>query len=153
MRREIRTVTANLSATYKLGEAIAKNLKGDETFALVAPLGGGKTSFTQGLAKSLGAKGNVLSPTFVLERIYDIPKKKYALHHFDMYRISAGEAESTGLLDVLGEGIVVIEWAEKIKKYLPEGTIWVEIKYKGENSREFIFNFPHSRSHVFKNIK
>lgn len=153
MLAEIRTVTTNLSDTYKLGEAIAKNLRGDEVFALVAQLGGGKTSFTQGLAKGLKAKGNVLSPTFVLERIYDIPKKEYALHHFDMYRISADEAESTGLLDILGEGIVVIEWAEKIKKYLPQDTIWVEIKYKGENSREFIFNFPESRSYVFKNIK
>ncbi len=163
MLAEIRIVTANLSATYKLGEAIAKNLKGNETFALIAPLGGGKTSFTQGLAKGLNAKGRVLSPTFVLERIYDIPKQKYSLYHFDMYRIGADEAESTGLLDILGEGIVVIEWAEKIKKYLPQDTIWVEIKYpsgrspsgtggKWENSREFIFNFPESRSYIFKDI-
>jgi len=128
-------------------------LRGDEVFALVAPLGGGKTSFTQGLAKGLNAKGRVLSPTFVLERIYDVPKKEYALHHFDMYRIGANEVESTGLLDILGEGIVVIEWAEKIKKYLPQDTIWVEIKYKGEDSREFIFNFPESRSYVFTHLK
>lgn len=153
MPARIQVVTTDLSKTYTLGEKIAKNLKGDEIFALVSPLGGGKTSFTQGIAKGLGAKGNVISPTFVLERIYNIPKKKYALHHFDLYRIGAGEVESIGLLDTLGEGIVVIEWAEKLKKYLPQDTIWVEIKYKGENSREFIFNFPLNRRYVFKNIK
>lgn len=152
MLQRARVVTTDLLKTHLLGERIGKNLRGDEVFALVAELGGGKTSFTQGLAKGLRAKGNVLSPTFVLERIYKIPGKDYNLHHFDIYRIEAGDVESTGLLDTLGEGIVVIEWAEKIKKYLSDDTIWVKINYRGENSREFIFNFPESRSYIFKEI-
>ena len=47
---------------------------------------------------------------------------------------------------------MVIEWAEKIKKYLGKDTIWVEIKYKGEDVREFIFNFPKDRGYIFKEI-
>src|SRR3989344_5481916 len=134
----LRIVTNNLAATHKLGEAIGKNLKGDETLALVAPLGGGKTSFTQELARGLGIKKLVISPTFVLERIY---KGRHPLHHFDMYRIEAGDTDSTGLLDILGEAVVVVEWAEKLKSVLPKDTIWTTINIVGENSREFIFEY------------
>ncbi len=150
MPEEVQIVTTDLSKTYRLGEAIAKNLRGDEILALVSPLGGGKTSFTQGLARGLGVKGNVISPTFVLERIY---RGRYPLHHFDMYRIEAGDVVSTGLLDILGEAVVVIEWAEKLKSVLPEDTIWATIKWEGENKREFSFKFPESKKYVFKNIK
>lgn len=141
-------VTKNLAETHRLGEAIGRNLKGDETFALVSPLGGGKTSFTQGLAKGIGARSRVLSPTFVLERIYLGPK--FELHHFDMYRIEAKDAESTGLLDILGEAVVVVEWADKIKSLLPADTIWVTIKIGQGNNRTFGFNYPESRNYVFK---
>ncbi|AKM84916.1 TPA: tRNA (adenosine(37)-N6)-threonylcarbamoyltransferase complex ATPase subunit type 1 TsaE [Patescibacteria group bacterium] len=146
----LRIVTNNLAATHKLGEAIGKNLKGDETLALVAPLGGGKTSFTQELAKGLGIKKLVISPTFVLERTY---KGRHPLHHFDMYRIEVEDADSTGLSDILGEAVVVVEWAEKLKSVLPEDTIWATIKIVGENTREFIFEYPESRSYVFQNVK
>ena len=147
---EIKVTTNNLSATQTLGELIGKNLKGDETFALVAELGGGKTSFTQGLARGVGIKKIVISPTFVLERIY---KSRHPLHHFDMYRIEASDADSTGLLDILGEAVVVVEWAEKIKSQLPDDTIWVTIKVMGENEREFIFEYPENRNYAFKNVK
>jgi len=147
---EIKVATKNLAETQKLGESIGKNLQGDETFALVAELGGGKTSFTQGLARGLGIKKLVISPTFVLERIYN---GRHPLHHFDMYRIEASDADSTGLLDILGEAIVVVEWAEKIKSQLPDNTIWVTIKVMGENEREFIFEYPENRNYAFKNVK
>jgi len=147
---ESKIQTKNLAETQKLGETIGRNLKGDETFALVAELGGGKTSFTQGLAKGLGIKKLVISPTFVLERIYN---GRYPLHHFDMYRIEANDADSTGLLDILDEAVVVVEWAEKIKTVLPKDTIWITIKVMGENAREFIFEYPESRNYVFSKIK
>jgi len=143
--------THNLVETHRLGETIGRNLRGDETFALMSPLGGGKTSFTQGLAKGIGAKARVLSPTFVLERIYRGPK--FNLHHFDMYRIEAKDTESTGLLDILGEAVVVVEWAEKIKSLLPADTIWVTIKMGEEDERTFEFKYPEGRNYVFKNVQ
>jgi len=159
---EIRIITTNLLGTHKLGKQIGKNLKGDETFALVGELGSGKTSFVQGLAKGLGIKDNVISPTFVLERIYKIPlrargrsgpaaHKKFNVHHFDLYRIG-DDIRGIGLLDTLNEEVVTIEWPEKIKKYLPDDTIWVEIKYKDENVRGFIFKFSKSRKYIFKQV-
>ena len=53
----------------------------------MSDLGGGKTTFTQGLAKGLEVKEKISSPTFVLEKIYKVPKKNYQLHHYDLYRI------------------------------------------------------------------
>lgn len=160
---EIHITTTGLPKTHKLGQKIGKNLRGDETFALTGELGSGKTSFTQGLALGLGIKNNVTSPTFVLERIYKVPlrargrsgpaaRKKFNIHHFDLYRIG-DDIRGTGLLDVLGEEVVAIEWPEKIVKYLPDDTIWVEIEHKNENSRRFVFKFPESKKYVFEDIK
>ncbi|RLC37710.1 tRNA (adenosine(37)-N6)-threonylcarbamoyltransferase complex ATPase subunit type 1 TsaE [candidate division Kazan bacterium] len=149
---KIQTITTNLSGTHKLGELIGKNLKGNETFALMGGLGSGKTSFTQGLAKGLGIKDNITSPTFVLERIYEVPKRKFNFHHFDLYR-TGSNIRGIGLLDVLGDVVTAIEWPEKIKKYLPDDTIWVEIKYQSEKSRGFMFKFPETKKYIFKNTK
>lgn len=145
-----RYLTKNLTDTHRLGTNIGRNLRGDETIALTGDLGAGKTSFTQGLAQGLGVQTNVISPTFVLERIY---RGRYPLHHFDMYRITTSDVDSTGLLDVLDEAVVVVEWAEKLKSELPADTIWVRIKSIGEQKREFIFEYPKSRSYVFQNVK
>jgi tRNA threonylcarbamoyladenosine biosynthesis protein TsaE len=144
----LKVATHNLADTHKLGEKIGHHLLGDETFALVAPLGGGKTSFTQGLAKGLGATARVTSPTFVLEKIYK--GTKATLHHFDTYRIEASDVESTGLLDVLGEAVVVVEWADKIVDLLPKDAIWVTIKIGKGDERTFEFNYPDSRAYVFQ---
>ena len=70
-----------------------------------------------------------------------------------MYRIEAGDTDSTGLLDILGEAVVVVEWAEKLKSVLPKDTIWTTINIVGENSREFIFEYPETRSYVFQKVK
>lgn len=140
-------ITKNLTETQALGERLGKRLRGDETFALVSPLGGGKTSFTQGLAKGIGARARVTSPTFVLEKIYH--GSKIELHHLDTYRVEAGEMESTGLTEVLGEAVVVVEWAEKIRDLLPADTIWVTIKIGKGDERKFEFNYPDSRKYIF----
>jgi len=144
----IKIDTHNLADTHRLGGGLGPNLKGDETFALISPLGGGKTSFTQGLAKGIGATARVTSPTFVLEKIYT--GKKVVLHHFDMYRIEPSEIESVGLLEILGEAVVVVEWADKIKGYLPDDTIWITIKIGKKNERRFEFNYPDDKEYVFK---
>lgn len=141
-------VTKELIETKALGIRLGSRLRGDETFALVAPLGGGKTSFTQGLAKGIGSHDRVTSPTFVLEKIYH--GRKFDLHHFDTYRIEADDIESTGLTEVLGEAVVVVEWADKIAELLPRDTIWVTIKIGEGDKRTFEFTYPKEREYVFK---
>lgn len=140
-------ITNNFEETYALGEQMGKKLKGDETIALSGELGAGKTAFVQGLAKGLGAQKHVTSPTFVLEKIYKGNKGK-VLHHFDVYRIERNNVDSTGLPEIFGEAIVVVEWADKIKSVMPADAIWIEINIKGETRREFIFKVPENREYL-----
>lgn len=129
--------------TLNFAKKFAKKLKGGEVLALVGNLGAGKTVFTKGLAKGLGVKRTVNSPTFVLMKVYETKKQKnkktekLKLIHIDCYRLK----DPQELLDI-GAGeyfedkntVVVIEWADKIKKILPKGTRFIEFEIK-RNSR------------------
>lgn len=123
--------------------------------ALTGELGSGKTTFVQGLAKGLEIKGRVISPTFIIVRKYQIPNNKSQInsksktrkilnfYHVDFYRLEGElgkEVENLGLTEVWSDpnNIVVIEWAEKIKDYLPEGTKWVRFEYSGEDERRIV---------------
>jgi len=127
----------NLEETQKLAEGIAKKLKGREALALVGGLGSGKTTFVQALARALGIKKRVISPTFVIQRAYRPPKKKWQLLHYDFYRLNKEDTWSIDFFDQLGKNLVVIEWAEKIKKFLPKETIWIKIENLGGEKRKF----------------
>jgi len=130
-------ITNSAKATQKIGERLAKKLSPPIIVALISDLGGGKTTFTQGLAKGLGIKEKIVSPTFILERIYKIPKKNYALHHYDLYRIEPDDILVDEILENAKDNIVIIEWAEKIEDKLPKKDI-IKIKFKliSENKRQ-----------------
>ena len=105
-----------------------------DVVALSGDLGAGKTTFIKGVAEGLGISSRINSPTFIIMRDYG------DFYHVDLYRLEKNvnqEVENLGLMDIISEGksIVVIEWAEKIKKILPKNTIWVEIKDLGEQKR------------------
>ena len=121
-------ITNNYKETQKIGERLAKKIKPPIILALLADLGGGKTTFTQGLAKGLGIKNIITSPTFVLEKIYKIPKKKYNLHHYDLYRIEPDDILIDEILENAKDNIVVIEWADKIINQLPKKNV-IKIKF------------------------
>lgn len=114
--------------------------------ALSGDLGSGKTTFVQGLAKELGVKGKITSPTFVLMKQYTVIQNaefrmqnvSLKLIHIDCYRMkSVEDALGIGITDYLGQpdSICVIEWPEKIKKILPKNTIWIKFKHINESSR------------------
>ena len=141
-------VTRSAEQTQKLAAEFAKKLKGGEVLCLYGDLGSGKTTFVQGLAKGLGIKKRILSPTFVLMRSYNISglenwriselAKDAYLYHIDLYRIgSAKETEMLGLQEILDDpqNIVAIEWAEKIKDILPSKRIEVYFEHIDENTR------------------
>lgn len=133
-------ITKSASETKKFGEGFASKLKGGETLALVGELGSGKTTFVQGLAKGLGIKTRITSPTFILMRNYDGER---SLYHLDLYRLESdvdNDVTNLGLKDFLEkkENVVVIEWAKKIKKTLPKETIWMEFRSIGKDTREII---------------
>ena len=128
--------TNSAAETQKLGEALGKKITKPCIIAFESNLGGGKTTFIQGLAKGLGIKGKIVSPTFVLEKIYNIPKKKFSLYHYDVYRLGADPLLTAEILENAKTNIVAIEWAEKIKPYLPPKTIWIKITGE-DNKRKF----------------
>lgn len=122
--------------TLTIGETIAKSLNGTEVIALFGGLGMGKTAFTTGLVKGLGAENCVSSPTFALVNEYHA---RFTVYHFDMYRISTwDDLYSIGFFDYLDNGILVIEWSENIENALPENCIKITIA-KGDNENQRIF--------------
>jgi len=113
-------------------------------FALRGDLGSGKTVFVQGFLKGLGIRKKITSPTFVLIKNYLITQlpNYQNVYHIDCYRIrKPGELLKLGLENILKnpQNVVLIEWAEKIRKVLPKKAIWLKFKHREkENQREII---------------
>lgn len=140
-------ISNNETETMRLGLTFGKKCKGGEIFSLEGNLGSGKTIFSKGLAKGLGIKKNVTSPTFIIQNIYEIKNieknnlKK--LIHIDAYRLSSKrDLENIGFFDFLNnkENIILIEWGTKIKKFLPSKTKTIRLKFIEENVREIIIS-------------
>lgn len=133
-------ITNSPEETEELGLKLAKSLKGGEVVAFRGGLGMGKTCFTRGLARGLGFKGDVTSPTFAL--INEYIGGRLPLYHFDMYRISGWEdLYSTGFFDYIEQGgVIAAEWSENIENALPESTVTVTFVRLGDNKREITVN-------------
>lgn len=119
--------------TRLLGETLAPSLRAGDVVALIGELGAGKTCFVQGLARGLGIAGPVRSPSFTLINEYPLPGRRGKFFHVDLYRLEdpLNEALTFGLDDYLlsGEGICVIEWAEKAEAILPADHLQVTLRF------------------------
>ena len=132
----MKLIAKSAKETQDFAKKFAKNLKGSRVIALYGDLGAGKTTFVQALAKELGIKNKLISPTFVIMREYE--RQKFKLFHIDLYRInSEDEIFDLGILELFSSprNIIAIEWAEKIEKLLPKNTKRIYLKYLGENKR------------------
>ena len=111
-----------------------KTLKGGEVIALIGDLGSGKTTFTKALAKSLGVKKPITSPTYILlqefKGILPLKKKPVTLYHLDLYRTNSFvECEHLGLTEFweTPKTLTIIEWADKIFEHLPKKAIIIHL--------------------------
>ena len=127
-------VSASAEATEAAGERLGRTLGPGAVVALIGELGAGKTCFVQGLVRGLGATVRATSPTFVLVNEY---RGRVPVHHVDAYRTnSLEELIDLGLLDLMGgEGVTVIEWADKLTPILPADAIHVDIAGVGDEPR------------------
>jgi tRNA threonylcarbamoyladenosine biosynthesis protein TsaE len=126
--------------TIRLGLEIGKQLPPGSVVALYGPLGAGKTTLVKGIARSLNIEEAVTSPSFTLISEYEGYREgiPITLYHIDLYRIShPQEIEDLGMAEILnGEGICVVEWAEKAEEFLPESTVRVEIVIGDREKRQ-----------------
>ncbi|MEG1510155.1 MAG: tRNA (adenosine(37)-N6)-threonylcarbamoyltransferase complex ATPase subunit type 1 TsaE [Clostridia bacterium] len=131
-------IVNNLKETKLLAQKVAKILTGNEIILLNGNLGAGKTTFTKFLAQAIGIKEPITSPTFTFMKEYH---GKFALYHFDLYRVSEEEEVfELGLNSYLEEGICVIEW-NKFED-LPKKPLIINIEYLEDNKRKFnLVNF------------
>lgn len=125
---------------------IAQNFESEKfpnmVICLDGDLGSGKTIFTKGFAQALGIQENITSPTFNIIKEYNTGEMP--LYHMDVYRLD-GKVEGLGIEDYFTKGgVVIIEWADMIKDYLPEERLDIKIKVLDEDSRVLIFT-PHGQ--------
>ena len=114
--------------TAAFGRELVAGASAGSVWALVGDLGAGKTQFVQGMAAGLGTRVAVTSPTFTL--MHEYPGGRLPLYHLDLYRLlGAGEALALGIDEYLeGDGLTVIEWADKFPELFPARTMWFDFE-------------------------
>jgi tRNA threonylcarbamoyladenosine biosynthesis protein TsaE len=127
--------TASPVETYNLGLKIGLKLKPGDIVGVIGELGAGKTVLIQGIARSLGIFDYVTSPTFTIINEY---KGLYTFYHMDLYRLDdLSQIGDLGIEDYFyKEGIILIEWADKLGNILPARARTIKIEYLGENKRK-----------------
>jgi len=130
-------VTRSAEETEALGEELAATLRPGDLLLLTGELGAGKTTFVRGLARGLGSGAAVQSPTFQLVRVYP---GRVQLGHVDLYRLDAGSGiAELGLEDLLADGVVVIEWGERLQPR-PAGAI--SVGFAAPSPQERVISLP-----------
>ena len=130
----------------KIAQAILSSLKqgvSATVVALTGDLGAGKTTLTQAIARELGIKENVISPTFVIMKRYTIQDTRYKfLVHIDAYRLdSHKELERLGWSEIIAnpENLVLIEWPERVSEIIPKTAHLISLSHKTDDEREISF--------------
>lgn len=119
--------SASENETFELAKRLAESFQGQEVVFLTGELGAGKTVFAKGIAAGLGLEDvdQVCSPSFTLVNIY---QTKYPLFHIDLYRLEKNsEIEDLGWEDYLDRGVIIVEWAEKLKMDVEAIRIGIEV--------------------------
>ena len=121
--------------TEQFGHDFANRIHKGTVIGLKGELGTGKTQFVKGLAAGLGSPAQVTSPTFTL--IHEYSGGRLPIYHFDFFRINDRQsAEQLGLEDYFfGEGVSVIEWADRFAELIPEDATWIVFEATSEHER------------------
>jgi tRNA threonylcarbamoyladenosine biosynthesis protein TsaE len=132
---EFKIITRNEQETIELAQNIESEKFPNMIICLEGDLGSGKTVFTKGLAMGLGIEETITSPTFNIIKEYN---GELPLYHMDVYRLENNAAD-IGIEEYFTKGgIVVVEWSDMIKEYLPKERLEIKIKIMGENTRVIV---------------
>ncbi|MEG0139118.1 MAG: tRNA (adenosine(37)-N6)-threonylcarbamoyltransferase complex ATPase subunit type 1 TsaE [Bacilli bacterium] len=134
---EFRITTRNEVETIELAQNFESEKFPNMIICLNGELGSGKTIFTKGIANALGIKDSITSPTFTIIKEYE---GELPLYHMDVYRLN-GNVTETGIEEYFTKGgVVVIEWADTIKEFLPKERLDINFKVIDENKRVLIMH-------------
>jgi tRNA threonylcarbamoyladenosine biosynthesis protein TsaE len=132
----VASFTSNSPAETKaFGRQFVKNVNAGSVLALTGDLGSGKTQFVKGLVAGLGSSALATSPTFTI--IHEYPGGRLPLYHFDFFRLDDRQSVARLGLDdyFFGDGISVIEWADRFRELIPEQARWISFKTISETQR------------------
>ncbi|MCD6548235.1 MAG: tRNA (adenosine(37)-N6)-threonylcarbamoyltransferase complex ATPase subunit type 1 TsaE [Thermodesulfobacterium sp.] len=135
---KIEKISNSEEDTINLGKKLGKLLKPGDLVLLYGELGCGKTTFVKGLAESLEVDPDlyITSPSFSLINIYE---GKYTIYHVDLYRLNTPEVEDLGLWEYLNDGVVIIEWADRLQENLKEEYIEIFFEFLDYTKRKITF--------------
>lgn len=122
--------------TRALGQRLADQLRAGDVLLLEGELGAGKSELTRGIARGLGIRGYVTSPSFTILQVHE--GGRLPLYHFDWYRLSGAEELYELSMDeyLYADGVAVVEWPEKAEEAIPENHLTIEIRASGESDRQ-----------------
>lgn len=120
----------------EFGQKLGESMKAPMTLELIGDVGAGKTTLVRGIAKGLGIKEEITSPSFTISKEYQ--GEKYRLVHYDFYRLGDPGIMSEDLAEAIydDQAITIVEWGDTIQDILPEDRKLIEIKYIDEATRE-----------------
>lgn len=124
-------------------------LRGGEIIELLSDLGGGKTTFTKGVAAGMGSKDHVKSPSFSVSHVYEGADLR--LHHFDLYRLDEAGLIRHELAEASqqSDSVVIVEWAQLVKNALPDDRVVVTITPTGPDSRRLVCQYSAQYDYLF----
>ena len=128
-------ISKNAEETVQAGRVYGREARKGDVFALTGDLGAGKTQFVKGFVAALESSAEVTSPTFVL--IHEYADGRLPVYHFDFYRLENREAVLRLGFDeyVFGDGVSVIEWADRHPDLIPDEAKWLSFEIKSEEVR------------------
>lgn len=135
MKNSKTIVCNNTKETEKFGLALGSKLKGSDVICLNGDLGAGKTTLTKSIGKGMGIDDYITSPTFnIINEYYS----DLNLYHFDTYRLeNVDDVEYLGFDEYFySDGVCIIEWADRIKEFLPDQYLELNIKEIDDDKRE-----------------
>jgi tRNA threonylcarbamoyladenosine biosynthesis protein TsaE len=125
--------------TEAIGRQFAEEIGVGSVLALKGDLGSGKTVFVKGLVAGLGSRADVTSPTFTI--VHEYREGPLPVYHFDFFRVEHRQPIARLGVDdyFFGDGVSVIEWADRFPEFIPQQARWIVFEIKSDNQRAITF--------------
>lgn len=137
---ELDIISHSPDQTRRFGIRLGKLLRPGDVICLSGDMGAGKTVFSAGIGEGWGSKNRVTSPTYTLVHEHKREQDNTTLYHLDCYRMqNENEVDTIGFDEIMdSNGVVLIEWAERIESALPENYLWIELLPVEDLRRNFV---------------